>query len=285
MTLRFALTRRLLPRLVAGTLPGWVARLVHRWMREDAALSTLYDAERRAEETDKLSAAQLDLLESLVLDASAQSSRLRGLGGLGVPLVAGGALAATAALLFVVTRAGINDDVRRIHVGDLDARGQKLASAPLGVKVTCLSADAKRVLDEATAGARQSGARLDCPLGSVLAFSTTNLSNESRHLFIVGVAADGARRFYSPFYQEGAALEMAPGAKDTPLAALADTRNMPKDDVVSLFVLVSDEAFDGGDIERQLARAESRGVPLKSVDRLPVDVPIQSRIDMHLGAQ
>lgn len=281
MTLRFALTRRLLPRLCAGTLPVWAARLVHGWVREDAALSALYDAERRAESVEKLSAAQLDLLENLVLDGAGEpTTRAR----LRAPLLAGSALAATAAVLFIVARPA-HDDAERINVGALEARGEKLASAPLGVKVTCLSEDSKRVLDEATAGARQSGARLDCPLGSVLAFSTTNLSNEARHLFIVGVAADGARRFYSPFDEQGTALTMAPGTTDAPLATLADTKNMPKDEEVSLFVLVSDEAFDAREIERQLSRAESRGVPLKSVDRLPLDVPIQSRIDMHLGAQ
>lgn len=277
MTLRSALARRLMPRLVAGALPAWLAGAVHRWVREDAALSALYDAARRAEGDDKLSAAQLDLIEALVLDAGGDHERLPR--RLRIPLVAGGALAATTALLFVVAQPA-NDD-ERIRMGNLAARGQKIASAPLGVKITCLSADTKSVLDEATAGARQSGARLDCPLGSVLAFSTTNLSQDARHLFIVGIAADGARRFYSPFDEHGAALQMKPGAADALLTTLADTKNMPKDEDVSLFVLVSDETFDAAEIERQLARAESRGVPLKSVDRLPLDVPVQSRIDMH----
>ncbi len=282
MTLRTTLARRLLPHLVAGTLPIWLARALHRWVRADADLAALYDAERRAEANDRLSGAQLDLIESLILDGHSDDREKSARWPRRLPVFAGGALAATAAvLLFVVVQAPI-DDAKRINVGDLEARGQKLASAPLGVKVTCLSSDAKRVLDAATAGARQSGARLECPLGSVLAFSTTNLAPEPRHLFIVGVAADGGRRFYSPFDETGASLVMAPGATDAALTTLADTKNMPKDDDVSLFVLVSDEAFDAREIERQLSRAEKKGVPLQSADRLPIDVPIQSRIDMHV---
>ena len=285
MTLRSALARRLLPRLVAGTLPVWAARLVHAWVREDAQLTALYDAERRAETNDnQLSSSQLELIESLIL---ADHNHVDGSLSRRVPaFVAGGALAAAAAVLFLVVRTPTDAERgQHISVGDLEARGQRLASAPLGVKVTCLSSDAKRVLGTATAGARQSGGRLACPLGSVLAFSTTNLAQEPRHLFVVGVAGDGKLRFYSPFDEAGASLLMPPGKSDALLSTLADTKNMPKDDGVSLFVLVSDKAFDARDIERQLARAEKKGVPLKSVDRLPIDVPIQSRIDMLLDAR
>lgn len=279
MSLRTVLARRLLPRLVAGTLPLWLARRVHGWVRADSDLAALYDAERRAESDVRLSGTQLELLESFILGSGDENESARARRR--APLLAGGALAATAAVLFLVVTAP-SDDAQHIDVGALKARGERLASAPLGVKVTCLSADAKRVLDAATAGARQSGGHLACPLGSVLAFSTTNLATEPRHLFIVGVAADGGRRFYSPFDETGASVLMAPGATDTPLATLADTKNMPKDDDVSLFVLVSDEAFDAREIERQLSRAERKGVALQSADRLPIDVPLQSRIDMHV---
>lgn len=281
--IRSAIARRLLPRLLAGTLPVVVARRVHEWVRADAELSAAYDALRRVEATERLSAGQLDLLESFILDgATASPQRVRA----GVPaLVAGCAVAA--ALLFVVVRPGEDSAVadERIHTGDIKARGVKLASAPLGVKVTCMSPDATRVVDEATAGARQSGARLDCPAGSLLAFSTTNLSKEVRHVFVVGVAAGGSRRFYSPFDETGAALSMTPGVADAPIATLADTANMPRESEVSLFVLVSDEPFSAAELERQLMRAERAGLPLSSVDRLPLDIPVQARIDMHTGGQ
>src|SRR4051812_36382388 len=159
-SLRTVIARRLLPRLVGGTLPVRVARFVHAAMRADPELSAAYDALRRIEGADKLSEAplssgQLDFLEALIVDAASKApadveerASHRRFSLLGAP-----ALAAAALVVFVVLprATGERDGADRIHVGDLNARGAKLAQAPLGVKVTCMSADGAHVIGTATA--------------------------------------------------------------------------------------------------------------------------------------
>ena len=55
---------------------------------------------------------------------------------------------------------------------------------------------------------------------------------------------------------------------------------MPDDADVSLFVLVSDRPFDGALVREKLERSAANGLLLDRVERLPLDVPWQARIDM-----
>lgn len=288
--LRRVLAQKLLPRLAAGTLPAWMARPLHETVRSDPELGRAWDGLRRAERAaapkSVVTAGQADLLEALVLGSlppePARASRLV------VPGL-GGALAAAAVAAFVVVRpatppAGAGDHA--FPIGSLAARGERLKSEPVGVKVTCLEGGAGgRVLDAATAGARQTGDVLTCPTGSLLAFSTTNLGQETRHVFVVGVGPDGSRRWYAPFERDAGAAAVPAGQVDVVLPTLADTSTMPADPRVSLFVLISDEPFAATSIERQLASSVQRGLPLSSLERLPlVDVPLQARIDVVRAA-
>lgn len=291
--LRRALAWKLLPRLAAGTLPAWLAARLHETVRSDPELGRAWDGLRRAERAAapgvSVTSAQADLLEALVLGAISPEPRRR---HLTVPGVAG-ALAAAAVVAFVVVRpaAGPASADRApdqpFPIGDLAARGERLKTEPVGVKVTCLSRDAAsgggaaQVLDAATAGARQTGDVLTCPTGSLLAFSTTNLGQEIRHVFVVGVGPDGSRRWYAPFESNADAMAVPAGQVDVVLPTLADTSTMPADPRVSLFVLISDAPFAATSIERQLQSSAQRGLPLSSLERLPlVDVPLQARIDV-----
>jgi hypothetical protein len=287
--LRRSLTWMLLPRLAAGTLPGWLARPLHEAVRTDGELGRAYDALRRAERAAAapaaapaaVTAAQRDLLEALVLGGpTAAPARARRFALPG----AAAALAAAAVVGFVVLRpAGDDGGDRAFPLGDLAARSERLHAEPLGVKVSCVrTVDGEnQVVGSATAGARQSGDVLSCPHGSLLAFSTTNLGAETRHMFVVGVGEDGARRWYAPFDRDAAATAVPAGQVDAVLPTLADTSSMPADARLSLFILISDEPFDAAAVERQLASSALRGVPLSRLERLPLmDVPLQGRIDV-----
>jgi hypothetical protein len=288
---RTVLARRLLPSLAAGTLSPFWTTTARRWVAASPELSAEYEALRRAEHvasghSQPLSAAQRDVVRAMLfasLDASldapgADHAHTTSHAASHRPaLVSGiaGALACASLALFVVVAPDVSVE------DDLRARGAKIEKDAVGVKVTCLAADGSRVLDSATAGARQSGARLSCTHGALLAFATTNLGAEERHIFVVGIGPGGEPRWYAPFGKDGAAQRAQPGEVDVVLPLLADTRTMPADDAVTLHVLVSDEAIDGESLARQLARAT---LPLDKLDRLPVDVPVQARIDVSFGA-
>lgn len=270
---RRLLARLLLPRLVAGALsPGW-ARLVMGWVRGSPSLLAQYEALRAAErvavgDRQALSAAQRAVLLALIVPEPVEPPRAF------APALSG-ALAATSLALFFLVKPPAD--------GDLAARTARLAEEPLGVKVSCVDAQEGRVLAIATGGARQTGARLACPKGSLLGFTTTNLASDVRHLFVVGIAPGGALRWYAPFSRDAHAHRLAPGHAGEVLRTLADTRPMPDDASVSLFVLVSDRPFDGRVVEEKLERSIARGLLLDRLDRLPIDVPWQARIDMQMA--
>lgn len=272
---RHLVARLLLPRLAAGALsPGW-ARVVMGWVRSSPTLRAEYEALRAAErvlagDRRAVSASQREMLRALILPEPAAPPRAA------MPALSGARAAASLALFVVVKPA---------QVDDLAARSARMAEEPLGVKVSCVEANGARVIDTATGGARQSGARLDCPKGSLLAFSTTNLAADARHLFVVGIAPSGEPRWYAPFARDARAQPLAPGLVDQVLPVLADTRAMPDDPRVSLFVLVSDRPFDGALVAEKLARSARGGLLLDRVERLPVDVPWQARIDMSVSAR
>lgn len=283
MTLRAALAHALLPRYASGRLAEPWASWVKQGIAEDASLTEAYTALRRAEQVAAgraLSAGQRDLVEGALFAAlasadGAQADRARAVwsppGRRALPLLA--AVACIGAFFIVQPR----DDA--FGAGDLAARGAALARDPLGVKVSCVVDE--RVVDSATAGARRGSDALACPAGALLAFSLTNLSPEARHVFVIGVAPDGAPRFYAPFERDAQAVRVAAGTRDEVLPVLGDTRGMPADERVSLHVLLSDRPFSATDIERQLAGAQRRGAPLASLEKLPLpDVPLQARVDM-----
>lgn len=284
--LRRAIARTLLPRLAAGAVPTAIAAPLHRVVRDDPALAAAYHALRRAEHAAAGSAAaplspgQRDLLEALVLGAAAPAS-------VQVPARAprrslpalAGAMAVACATVFLVLPSLRQDDPGAFGVGDLEARSARISAQPVGVKVTCVR-DA-RSLGSATAGVRQSGETLACPHGSLLAFSATNLGQAARHVFAVGVAADGALRWYEPFGRGGQSVRVAAGAVDEVMPALADTASLPPDPHVSLFVLISDAPFDAATVERQIEDATARGLSVGSLERLPLpQMPVQARIEL-----
>ncbi len=267
----------LLPRYAAGTLSPFLARRVRAALAADPALAAAYDALRRAERAasgQPLSSGQRETLEALLFSGPLS-------GESPAPAVArgrvgwsawGSALAAAAVVAFAVVR--VDPPAHGPgSVGALEARGAHIAKDPVGVKVSCLTRD-NAIVDTATAGARRALDVLRCPASSLLAFSTTNLSHETRQVFVVGVAPDGSRRWYAPF--TGASVAVGPGVIDNVLPSLADTLGMPGGDV-TLFVLVSDTAFSADQLERQLKKS---ALPLGHLDRLPVDVPLQARIEL-----
>ena len=275
---RTLLAHALLPRLAAGALsPRW-ARFVTRRLESDAVLATAYDAVRRAErsaadENVELSAGQMDLLEGLILDSVEREAVQTSHRSLRLP-AASGVLAAAALVGFVLTS---SQDDGSFGVGNLAARGEKLGREPLGVKISCVVGET--VTDSAVAGARQSGDILTCQKGGLLAFSATNLGAEERHVFVVGVAPDGSRRWLAPFEKEARAHAVAPGQVDSVLPTLADTSAFDSGPM-ALFVLFSDEPFAATDLERQLQASQRRGLALGSLDRLPIPVPVQGRIEL-----
>jgi hypothetical protein len=148
----------------------------------------------------------------------------------------------------------------------------------LGVRVRCLleGAAGPSVVDTAAAGARTPVAALHCPRGGLLAFSTTNLSETDQHVFVVGLTSAGERRWLAPFTAGGRSAWAPAGAIDQPLDIVADTTQLP-DDIAALHVLIGPRPFDGDSVERQLARSPQ--LPLGKLGRLPVDIPVQARIE------
>ncbi len=276
-------TSWLLPRYAAGSLPGPLRHLVQRALDRDIELAAQYDAMRRAERVMAggagLSAGQLDLLLAGVLEqtdaATAASARQAGGGRAWMPA----SLAAAAAVAFVVTGTSPSTSTTEHRgLGELTARSALMASAPLGMRVRCVVND--RVVGDATAGARQTGADLDCGQDGLLAFSTTNLATSPRHAFVVGVNDDsGERVWLAPFPRGSSARVMAPGVADELVDVLTPMASLPAN--VTLHLLLSDEPFTSADVENRLSAAERAAVPLKNLERLPVDVPVQARLTVH----
>jgi hypothetical protein len=140
------------------------------------------------------------------------------------------------------------------------------------VRVRCVTNGT--VVDEASAGARQTGHDLDCGSDGLLAFSTTNLNDAVRYAFVIGVDDTGRRVWLPPFERTSAALSLPAHSADALLETLAP---MPTQ-ALTLFVLLDDEPFSADDVETRLATAARNGVPLASLDKLPLDVASQGRV-------
>lgn len=268
----------LLPRYAGGGLPAPVARFVRRAIDSDVEVAAAFAALNAVDAfvlkgdglSPGLSAGQKDrMLTALFddLDTGASDVTAAAPARSWWAPIAPFAGAAACVGLFVV--AGNN--------GDLAARGG--ASAPLGVRVRCV--DGGVVTDEATAGARQTGADLDCGQGSLLAFSATNLQKAERFVFVVGVSDSGERVWLPPFTSDSQARAVAAGTTDDVIDTLAP---MPSDGV-TLFVLLDDQAFSADDVERRLAAAARNGTPLGQLEKLPVDVQAQGRLILRLPSR
>lgn len=256
-----ALALWLLPRYVAGALPQALGRLVRARLDDDLDLQAAYHVLRRAERPAHggLSAAQKELVLDAVLEASAPHP-IAATSSWWTQLVPAGAAMACLALFVAIG-----------HDDELVARGDA-NQPPLGVRVRCVSNGS--VVDEASAGARQTGADLDCGSDGLLAFSTTNLNDAVRYAFVIGVDDNGNRVWLPPFERTGASVSLAAHSADALLETLAP---MPAQ-ALTLFVLLDDEPFSADDVEARLATAERNGLPLASLDKLPLDVASQGRL-------
>lgn len=273
MGLRRAIALRLLPAYSGGALPTPVRRWMGEVVATDVDVAVAYEllrqAERRLGGDDALSSGQQELLLRRLLDdaddadeSRAGEERAASFSSL-VPAL--GAVAC-AGLFFVLPVATSSDD--------LTARGA--AHAPLGVHVRCVVDGA--VVDQASAGARQTGTELDCADGGLLAFSTTNLSPAAQFAFVIGVDSSSRPIWLPPFSSSSTAVAIAAGTTDDVLSTLA---RLPATGDVTLFVLLSPEPFSGADVQRRLEQAGRAGVPLRQLERLPVDVDTQARLTVR----
>jgi hypothetical protein len=162
-------------------------------------------------------------------------------------------------------------------LGDVATRGGAPDTSPVGVRVRCVDGD--RVFDDAVAGARVRGDDLECSTVGLLAFSTTNLARADRYALVVGVDGDGRRVWLEPFAHGTPARVLSAGSIDVVVDRLVPMSVLPDD--VTLHVLVSDRPFSSEEIERRLVAAERSAVPLAQLDRLPVDVSLQSHLSLH----
>lgn len=292
-SLKRALVARLLPRYAQGTLPAFLRVVVRDVLDDDADLATRYHLLRRLEHSalsdDRgVSAAQEELLFAGLqdaLDRQASSSALTTSQGswsqaLGLPIWSSAAAAAAVVGFIVMASPGAGPDVDvDVDVGlGLQPRGDE--HAPLGVRVRCVDAAGSRVLDDATAGARQKVSSLACSDDGMLAFSMTNLSETARHVFVVGVAADGQVVSLPPFSTGSQALRVEAGSVDVVVERLAPMPIVGVDGL-TLHVLVDAEPFGADGIERRLQAASRSDLPLQSLDRLPVDVDVQARLNLY----
>ncbi len=278
MRLPDTLVDRLLVAYATGRLPSFVARRVRAQLNADPELAAMYDALCRAERVAASAALTHGQRERLALAVLDGSEALRGTHvSITKRLMAHAApvtLAAAAAGLFLFVGTGDGLTARSAS-GAGNAAHER---APLGVKATCLSADGVRLIDSATVGAARTADRLTCPAGSLIAFSTTNMGDQARHVFVVGVTAAGERRWYQPF-GEAASVAVPAGTVDQVLSPVADTRGMGTEPV-SLHVLITDTPLSAREVENELSAAIDRGMSVGRAERLPIDVALQARIEL-----
>lgn len=279
------LKRALTERLLAGRLPGALARWVHRRMRRDPAWAAHYDVHRRVERAaaggPSLSGAQKDLVKRMLfagpLEAPAEDGASQPASSRGWLLGASVAAAAAVVVLVVVTRPAPLGPEGAVWT----PRGA--SSAGLGFRVRCVAPDRQRVLAEAEAGTRAAlgPTTLTCPADGLLAFSATNLSEEDAFFFVVGVGEDGAPRWYAPFDEGASSVPVAAGVVDDVMDALAGLRRMEGDRHVALFALFSPRALSADEVARAVATAKREGLSLSALSRLPLSSSAQARVDLH----
>jgi len=288
-SLRSVIVSSALPRYAQGRLPGALRRLVQATLEDDVELAARYhvlralerqarvttdaDAELSRDQEDMLLAGVLAGLDGgLLPSTSKQADDGRRQPAPFLSMWPAGFAAAAAILFVVIGQPPADDDNAPLG---LSPRGDE---APLGVRIRCV--DEGRVIDDATAGARQTLSTLSCGDGGLLAFSLTNLSSHVRYVYIVGIDGDGGVVHLPPFGEEDQALRLEPGTLDAVADRLAP---MPIVDErgATLHILVDHEPFRGADVARRLRSARVSALPLESVDRLPLDVDVQARLNLY----
>lgn len=273
------LRRALTAWLFAGA-PPFVARAIHRALRQDVRWSAWYDALRRVERvgsSQALGTSQRELLEGLVLDAVAPAPHERS-SFLLRPGIAAAAACGALLLFFVFPEATAPPAGDAMPALTERSLGE---DAPLvGVKLRCLDSTQRHVLAHAQAGPSAPGAMLQCEKDNLLAFSLTNLSDAEQHIFAVGVSGTGELRWYAPFERGADAMRVQPGEIDRPLETAADLSRLPDDERVTLHLLFSRAPLNGESIRRELSSASRRGVLSTALDRLPIDVEHQAHVEI-----
>jgi hypothetical protein len=266
--------------LVSGACPAWLAARLLRAVVATRSWNAHYEALRRVERAlsstsqststrgaSALAPGQVDLVESLILASVAPSPtpRLaRARRFFASPLVVFPAGAAAGVVAMLVVRAPAPSEHKWTERGRGDA-------PHVGVRARCVDASAHRVVGQAEAGPRMVDDRLTCPRGDLLSVSLTNLETDPYYVFVVGVGANGALRFISPFDESSTAREATPGAVDQPLDVLADTASLPADGDVTLFTLFSKTPLSGAEVARRMRDARARGVAVHALAQLPFD--------------
>ena len=303
------ITMWLLPRYANQTLPGWLWPFMRRQLAADAALAHAYDLLRRAERAaltpvdpdgDAFSDDQLGLMLGSIFDhldtqmTSMSSGTSPSLTASWAWLRQGapGALAAACAALFVLVgqpaapqdAGAVSGGAGLVGLGEVQARSA-LGERPVGVRVRCVSGGA--VTADIVAGLRQSGGAMHCPADGLLAFSTTNLSAQSRYVFVVGISDDGAPTFVPPFSKASQARHIAPGQLDALVDELAPMGAVSVDGrsaATTLHVFFGDAPFSGEDVARRLDGAVRSAMPLQQLSRLPVDIDDQAHLTVYAKA-
>jgi len=270
--------RRVLVRALSHD--GALADAARSLVRRDATLSAAYDDARAIEALasgSPLSATQRALVRGRVLDETAAPALVR------PPArraIAGLSFAALAAAVVVVVARPADDIAGDDAAAEtLIERGVPSAPPMLGVRARCLDKDGARVVDVGEAGPRAPLGALRCPTDGLLSFAFTNLDERAAHAFVIGLADDDVR-WYAPFLAQSSSIEVAAGARDQLVSTLADTGNLSEVGHVTLYALFSDEAFDAALVRNALLRAKERGLLSTSLDRLPVPVAWQARIEV-----
>lgn len=259
--------------------PRWVERRVRAAIARAPTWSRWYDQLRELEQLAAkrpVGVRQLEALEHAVLASVQEPATARANPWLR-PL---GALAAAAACALVFVRLeGVDRPAAPATYTHRSA--SDTGAAPVGARVRCLSRDGARVLDDAEAGPRAPADRLACPADALLTFSLTNLDERPRHVFAVGIGEDGRLLWYEPFGPTGAAIEVAAGEVDRSLEVAADLSRLPRQERATVHLLFSDHAIDGAWLKRNLAGAARAGVLSPALERLPVDVQDQARVELY----
>ena len=293
----------LLPYYAGARLPGPLRRWVWRELQADSVLATHYAAlrilERKAAKHDGLTDAQRNLLRANLFDAldgieSETDEGTESLGGRqkapGSPGLAVPALGFAVAALFVFVllpdlgpTSAIDYDTNLTAEDEFQMRGtsahlQHGGKSALGMRLRCLVGNA--IVADAVVGARQEEQRLDCQPGGLLAFSGTNLSDEARYVFAVGLGNDDGPIWLPPFTKSSEAVLLPANSVDEVLSHLTPMSAL-NDELATLLVVFSEKPFSGAKLGRQLGQLQRSALPLSKMDKLPLDYPIQARVKVR----
>lgn len=293
----------LLPYYAGARLPGPLRRWVRRKLQADSVLAshyaTLRTLERKAAKHEGLTDAQRNLIRANLFDAldgiasemdagdESMRRQQKAPGALGLAFPALG-FAVAALFIFVLLpdlapTSGIDRDSNLGVEDSFQMRGasgnpQRVGKSALGMRVRCLVGNA--IVADAVVGARQAEQRLDCQPSGLLAFSGTNLSEEARYVFAVGLGADDKIIWLPPFTQLSEAVQLPAKSVDEVLSHLTPMSALDED-LATLLVVFSEKPFSGTKLSRQLGQLQRNALPLSKMDKLPLDYPIQARVKVR----